>query len=898
MKKILSVALSTAMAFSMFASVAFGETATTPQAKFDALAAKGILNGYPDGKAHLENDLTRAEFAKIVAKLFNLKEETGKLSYKDKGYNAKNWAVPYIEAVTTAKLMQGKDTVKGLFDYNGKVTVQEVATVLARALKLETPSTTDNNASTWAKGYAQAVINKGLIAASTSFQSNATRSLVVEAAYEVSVLSALPTVVSAQALTPTTVLVTFSDKTTTTVTLTEALVAGVEKTISFTYNGHDYTAKVTLASAQVLSVTPINATQVEVKFNRALDKTDAETASLYTINGVTPASVELSADETTVTLTFTNASEVEVTNGVVVVNPVLLKDSDTKTAKFTTVLTFEDTTAPVIASVYAKTNTTVASTVVVTASEPIVSSLAKVDGSYYTIAWSGKTGKITGVSLASNANHTVELINLLDKGGNKTVSTSQSFAVTVDTVAPTATLSAQSDKGILVTFSKEMDPATVINAFSVKDELLGNVNFTAPTAAVANTNNTQFLLQVTDTLYSTKTSRTLSVVIPGTVKDYLGNAYVAGSQSVALTKDTVKPAATSYKLVKNSDGKVTSIEVNFSEGLAAGTPALPTIVNSNGVAISASSFLGGLTPSAVTAGAKKVVYTVGAPDKLTGVYAFSFASGLVKDRAETPNSSDAFNYTIDFGAGSTTFKLTSANAVGNVVTVEFGRPVKGGAVANSATDLANYSLAGKPLPAGTSITLDSVQDTATITLPADSVEKTDSAAIFTVANVAALSGELLTTYSDTLSVTDNTKPVLNYAALTSDNKLAIGFNETLNVAPVIGDLVVKVNGEVVNTAGLTVTAGSGSDAGKYLIDLSGFIEQAATATSATYFDLNNNGVLDSSDITLATGPITSPKLSTLAAISTVTVTTKTSGTTVAEDAAHNSLKNDVTVSAK
>lgn len=54
MKKILSVALSTAMAFSMFASVAFGETATTPQAKFDALAAKGVLNGYPDGQAHLE----------------------------------------------------------------------------------------------------------------------------------------------------------------------------------------------------------------------------------------------------------------------------------------------------------------------------------------------------------------------------------------------------------------------------------------------------------------------------------------------------------------------------------------------------------------------------------------------------------------------------------------------------------------------------------------------------------------------------------------------------------------------------------------------------------------------------------------------------------------------------
>ena len=137
MKKILSVALSTAMAFSMFASVAFGDAAaTTPQQKFDALAAKGILNGYPDGQAHLERDLTRAEFAKIVTKLFDLTEVNNKLSYKDKGYNATNWAVPYIEAVTAANLMQGKDTVKGIFDYNGKVTVEEVAAVLVRALKL------------------------------------------------------------------------------------------------------------------------------------------------------------------------------------------------------------------------------------------------------------------------------------------------------------------------------------------------------------------------------------------------------------------------------------------------------------------------------------------------------------------------------------------------------------------------------------------------------------------------------------------------------------------------------------------------------------------------------------------------------------------------------------------
>lgn len=274
MKKILSVALSTAMAFSMFASVAFGETAkATPQQAFDALAAKGILNGYPDGQAHLEKDLTRAEFAKIVTKLFGLTEVSGKLSYKDKGYTATNWAVPYIEAVTAANLMQGKDTVKGLFDYNGKVTVEEVAAVLFRALKLEQPTTTDNSASVWAKGYAQAVINAGLVAQTTNFKANATRSLVVETAYAVDQLSVKPTltVASAEAVSPTKVVVTFSDKTTANVELTTALVAGVETTINFKHLEKDYTAKVTLQAPKVVSVTAPNAKQLVVKFNRAVD---------------------------------------------------------------------------------------------------------------------------------------------------------------------------------------------------------------------------------------------------------------------------------------------------------------------------------------------------------------------------------------------------------------------------------------------------------------------------------------------------------------------------------------------------------------------------------------------------------------------------------------------------
>ncbi|RUT33289.1 hypothetical protein EJP77_06460 [Paenibacillus zeisoli] len=247
MKKILSVALSTAMAFSMFASVAFGaESTLSPQQQFDALSAKGIVNGYPDGSSHLEKTITRAELAKVIVKTLGLKEVTGVFSYKDKNYNAKNWAAPYIEAVSAAGIMQGKDTAKKIFDFNGNVTVEELATVLVRALKLEVPTTgIDNSATAWAKGYVQAAINAGLLEKSTNFQGAATRSQVVVAAYVVDQKNTATTVTGVTVASPNTL--TVSGTGLGKLTAAQVTVGGVAATaVSASADGK--TATVTLAS--------------------------------------------------------------------------------------------------------------------------------------------------------------------------------------------------------------------------------------------------------------------------------------------------------------------------------------------------------------------------------------------------------------------------------------------------------------------------------------------------------------------------------------------------------------------------------------------------------------------------------------------------------------------------
>lgn len=274
-------------------------------------------------------------------------------------------------------------------------------------------------------------------------------------------------------------------------------------------------------------------------------------------------------------LTLTAQDAIDVKDAAVVIEPIKTKaDTLVKTAKYVSLLTYKDEVAPTIASVEAKTNSTRATSLTVKASEPIKAGVAqvKINGSYASVDFNNTdTATINGLSLLVGETHSIELINLEDLAGNRTVSSTANFTVSVDSVAPTSTLTAKGDNQILVTFSKPMNPTTVTAALvdgSVKNEALAPVGTGVP-SVVADTNNTQFLIPVTDTLYSDKDTRTLNVVLPNTIEDSLGNKLEASTQTVTLRKDTVKPVATGYNVVKNSNGEVTAIEVNFSEGLEA-----------------------------------------------------------------------------------------------------------------------------------------------------------------------------------------------------------------------------------------------------------------------------------------------------------------------------------------
>ncbi|SDX27910.1 S-layer homology domain-containing protein [Paenibacillus sp. CF384] len=185
MKKSLSLLVAAAMTLST-ASVAFaadGATTTelSTQAKFDALKAAGIFNGFPDGSAGLDKEMTRAEFAKVLTKLSELAENSAANVYSDVAKT--HWAAGFIGAASEAGLLNGLGG--GKFGPSGKVTIEQIAKVADLVAGVE-PSDKEvtGKVSAWAKGFVAAAIEAGLLPELPSYQVNATRGQLVDVAYD------------------------------------------------------------------------------------------------------------------------------------------------------------------------------------------------------------------------------------------------------------------------------------------------------------------------------------------------------------------------------------------------------------------------------------------------------------------------------------------------------------------------------------------------------------------------------------------------------------------------------------------------------------------------------------------------------------------------------------------
>lgn len=559
MKKILSVALSTAMAFSMFASVAFGADAKlTPQQQFDALKAAGIVTGYPDQTAGLEKTITRAELATIIVKAIDLEPVLGVATYKDKNYDVNHWAAKYIEAATQAGILTGKDAVKQLFGPNDNLTVQELATVLVKALKLEVPADTNNTATEWAKGYVQAAINEGLIEAGINYQANATRAQAIVAAYAIYEANQVPTVASYEVSEAGKVVeFKLSNDEVVKVTLEEALAPNKETEVKFTHNGNEYTHKVTYVTTVAQKVDTVkadNLKQVVVTFDGTVDAVTAENADNYVVKDRDVDSVVLSDDKTTATITLKGdtgnfmvnqkETELEIKN--------VQNEDGTKTFNDKVKFTPSDVTAPTVQEVTGLGTKAFK----IKFSEPInaasitTSSKVKVDGKAIaaSVRYAFPDTVIVQTDLAVG-DHTVTVSDVTDFSGLKVAPVSNEFTIVEDTEAPQ----------VVSAKTKDLYQATIEFNETIKD--VGDVyaNTTSNKATVTYKDN-KIVLDFEKPLNYSENTITIKAA-----RDYSNNS-ADREVKVTPTLDTTRPTVTEVKFEENAQGRFVA-KIKFSEEL-------------------------------------------------------------------------------------------------------------------------------------------------------------------------------------------------------------------------------------------------------------------------------------------------------------------------------------------
>ncbi|OPH57749.1 hypothetical protein BC351_04360 [Paenibacillus ferrarius] len=128
--------------------------------KIDKWLSAGLIQGVSENWFGLNETITRAEFAKIVALSIGVEidPEVKTSSYKDVKADdlIYGYSLPYIEALRQAGVTNGTDIDR--FDPAGEVTKEQFAVFLVRSLGIEaeakqTQDVTDQTVSAYAKGY-------------------------------------------------------------------------------------------------------------------------------------------------------------------------------------------------------------------------------------------------------------------------------------------------------------------------------------------------------------------------------------------------------------------------------------------------------------------------------------------------------------------------------------------------------------------------------------------------------------------------------------------------------------------------------------------------------------------------------------------------------------------------
>ncbi|MGG3892326.1 beta strand repeat-containing protein, partial [Geobacillus stearothermophilus] len=635
-------------------------------------------------------------------------------------------------------------------------------------------------------------------------------------------------------------------------------------------------------------VCAINAKEVVVKFNKAIDKstvianattgalvpntitvsrTVADTNANKNVSSVTGS---LSEDGKTLTLTAAGATYFDGTYALTIADSVKSTDGKALTA-YAGTFTAKDTVAPSVTGV---TFNTVTGNIEVTFSEPLtaIPDVVRVNGqpiAAANITLSGDAKKITFAkpsSLAAGSSAEIYVAGAQDAAGNSLAPFTGSVTITNDASALQVTSVTQiSSNKVKVVFNKSLasNDATIDGALSAIID--GNVvNANDVTAALDTTDTSNKTVIVTfggsytapNYFYgSSATSKAVTLVFADNViTDVFGKKLAATTQSVTMTKDVTGPKFVSAK-VGTTPG---TIEVTFDEEISSSVVANKITVRKDGVALSQP--VTAARKGTSNGDEKVLVITLNSADldangKLkAGTYSVRLDSGAVND--VHTNKNDIITTSVTKDATTTDLTATIANqhnsnsAVPNVFEVTFSEDV----TVSSALNPANYTLDGAALPSGTDIYFKNgaANRTVVIELPSNSINigsaTTPANAVLGVKNVQTSTGKTVVATSGTVKVKDNTPATLQSATLVGNNILKLTFNENIsasfdNIADILDDIQIS-NGTTTFTAGNATATASVSGKDLIITVTPGTTDNWSTVTSSPTVTVKTLGTGD------------------------------------------------------
>ncbi|MGH0756389.1 S-layer homology domain-containing protein [Bacillus cereus] len=720
------------------------------------MAAKGIISGMENGIFGLGQDVTRAQVATFMVKAKDITPNSTKTSFTDVDVN--EWYAKYVSAAETNKIMAGIGDNK--FGPKDQLTRAQMAQILVNAYGFKAD---ENNKKTFndidglswatAKSSIETLASLGLISGygDGTFQPNK--------------------------------------------------VVSREEAAQFIYNAMNYNKQ---PEAKVVSATPINAKQVEVKFGTELNKDEVK-PELFILNNKAATDVKVSSDNKTVVVTFAELNGAK--DAVLVVEPVATKaDAKVKTARHSQTLTYTDTARPEVKGVeYVNANTAK-----VLFSEPI-KTVGNVTGTQGAAVFTDEDNKfkegqdfvlINLADVKENTEVVVTIVGATDFAGNLISPNPAKVKMkkqAIDKTVPKVTgVEAVSNNQLKVTFSKDFT-ATALEAKGETDKGI--------------TVNGKKVEKVEMDKDNSKVAYVTANLVDG-INDFVVNAGTADSNGAKLEKNyekqvivTLKEDKVAPELVKHevvTEDKKQVLVLTYNEDVKLDTTKLPeagTVIKDYVTT----------TPNfdvtaAVDSKNKKVV-KIDLSKLATGKWTVDLGAGFTTDASA--NATKAKSLTFDVGTVKDEVKeLTYSVApetTKNEVIITFAGQVDGA----SATNAANYAIEGAKVEKAVLTKNEAKEATVKLTLKANSVEATGKYAVSvngvkdSTKSVEAKAGENANLY---VELTENVAPTVEKAELKNGKDLEITFSEAVTNVDA-ADFIVLLDGKNVAELETKITVG-------------------------------------------------------------------------------------------